>query len=158
MSRTAISCTKFHFRNYTRNYKEAGAALVRTISSSMVAYFRNEGYCCFCFYCFLLFTKAAYFLDRTPPQVIISSKPATLSNQALFTFSFYCRDTCSFECTATLQGNNPTYSQCNRERYTIKSLQNGQTYVFSVRGTDDVGNQGNPVTYTWKVGERSLFV
>ena len=48
------------------------------------------------------------------------------------------------------------YSQCNIKGYTANNLQNGKTYVFGVRGTDDVGNQGNPVTYTWKVGEERL--
>ncbi|KAL9963564.1 hypothetical protein ACROYT_G027084 [Oculina patagonica] len=95
--------------------------------------------------------RHSWFVDRTPPQVIIASKPAPLSNQASFTFSFYCRDRCSFECAVTLQGNGPVYSQCNTKRYSVNNLQNGQTYVFGVRGTDDVGNQGNPVTYTWKV-------
>ena len=94
-----------------------------------------------------------FLSDRTPPQVIITSKPASLSNQGLFTFHFYCQETCSFECTVALQGNIPVYSQCNNRRYTANSLQNGNTYVFGVRGTDDVGNQGDPVTYTWKVGE-----
>ena len=49
------------------------------------------------------------------------------------------------------------YSQCNFNRYIVSNLQNGKTYVFGVRGTDDVGNQGNPVTYTWKVGEERLL-
>ena len=48
------------------------------------------------------------------------------------------------------------YSQCNSESYTVNNLQNGKTYVFSVRGTDDVGNQGNAMTYTWKVGEQNF--
>ena len=100
-----------------------------------------------CLRCFI-------FSDRTPPQVIITSKPASLSNQGSFTFRFYCQDTCSFECTLALQGNNLVYSQCNTKRYTANSLQNGKTYLFGVRVTDDVGNQGNPVTYTWKVGEQ----
>lgn len=56
------------------------------------------------------------------------------------------------------EGNSPTFSQCNTRRYTVRNLQNGLTYVFHVRGTDDVGNRANPVTYTWKVGkERFLF-
>ncbi|KAJ7392608.1 hypothetical protein OS493_010259 [Desmophyllum pertusum] len=96
--------------------------------------------------------RHSWFVDRTPPQVIITSKPALLSNQNSFTFGFYCRrETCSFECVATQQGNSPAYSQCNAKRYTANNLQNGQVYVFGVRGTDDVGNQGNPVNYTWKV-------
>lgn len=37
------------------------------------------------------------------------------------------------------------------------NLQGGKTYVFGVRGTDEVGNQGNPVTYIWKVGQQTLF-
>ena len=49
------------------------------------------------------------------------------------------------------------YSQCNFNRYIVSNLQNGKTYVFGVRGTDDVGNQGNAVTYTWKVGEERLL-
>ena len=97
-----------------------------------------------------------HFSDRTPPIVIITSKPATVSNQNSFTFSFNCRETCSFECSVRQHGNNPTYSQCNSNRYTASNLQNGKTYVFYVRGTDDVGNQGNPTSYKWKVGKSIL--
>ena len=86
-------------------------------------------------------------------MVIITSKPATVSNQNSFTFGFNCRETCSFECSVRQHGNIPAYSQCNSNRHTASSLQNGKTYVFYVRGTDDVGNQGNPTSYTWRVGE-----
>lgn len=102
---------------------------------------------------FLVF-NLSFFSDRTPPQVIITSKPASLSNQGSFTFRFYCQEKCSFDCTLALQGNILAYSQCNNKRYSANNLQNGKTYVFGVRGTDDVGNLGNPVTYTWKVGEK----
>ena len=102
------------------------------------------------FLCLICF----FFSDRTPPQVIITSKPASLSNQGSFTFRFYCQETCSFECAVALQGNTPVYSQCNNRRYPANNLQSGKTYVFGVRGTDDVGNQGNLVTYTWKVGKK----
>ena len=89
-------------------------------------------------------------------MVIITSKPATVSNQNSFTFGFNCRETCSFECSVRQHGNIPAYSQCNSNRHTASSLQNGKTYVFYVRGTDDVGNQGNPTSYTWRVGESIL--
>ncbi|XP_068683141.1 uncharacterized protein [Montipora foliosa] len=95
--------------------------------------------------------RHSWFVDLTPPLVIITSKPGSLSNQGSFTFRFDCRDTCSFECAVALQGSSLVYSQCNTKRYTENNLQNRKTYVFGVRGTDDVGNQGNPVTYTWKV-------
>ena len=89
-------------------------------------------------------------------MVIITSKPATVSNQNSFTFGFNCRETCSFECSVRQHGNIPAYSQCNSNRHTASSLQNGKTNVFYVRGTDDVGNQGNPTSYTWRVGESIL--
>ena len=56
------------------------------------------------------------------------------------------------------QGNITVYSQCNTKRYMANNLQNGKTYVFRVRVTDDVGNQADPVTYTWRVGEQRLSV
>ena len=89
-------------------------------------------------------------------MVIITSKPATVSNKNPFTFGFNCRETCSFECSVLQRGINPSYSPCNSNRFKASNLQNGKTYVFYVRGTDDVGNQGNPASYTWKVGESIL--
>ena len=89
-------------------------------------------------------------------MVIITSKPATVSNKNPFTFGFNCRETCSFECSVRQRGINPSYSPCNSNRFKASNLQNGKTYVFYVRGTDDVGNQGNPASYTWKVGESIL--
>ncbi|CAH3149847.1 unnamed protein product [Pocillopora meandrina] len=84
-------------------------------------------------------------------MVIITSKPASVSNQNPFTFGFDCREICSFECFVRQQGIIPAYSRCNSNRYTASKLQNEKTYVFYVRGTDDVGNQGNPDSYTWTV-------
>ena len=105
---------------------------------------------------FLMIFSLFHFSDRTPPMVIITSKPATVSNQNPFTFGFNCRETCSFECSVRQRGINPSYSPCNSNRFKASNLQNGKTYVFYVRGTDDVGNQGNPASYTWKVGESIL--
>ena len=105
---------------------------------------------------FLMFFSLFHFSDRTPPMVIITSKPATFSNKNPFTFGFNCRETCSFECSVRQRGINPSYSPCNSNRFKASNLQNGKTYVFYVRGTDDVGNQGNPASYTWKVGESIL--
>ena len=92
-------------------------------------------------------------LDRTPPQVTITSKPVPLSNQSPFTFTFSCRDTCTFNCGVAQEGNTPTFYQCNSKSYKITNLQSGLTYVFQVRGTDDVGNQADVVKYRWKVGK-----
>ena len=89
-------------------------------------------------------------------MVIITSKPTTVSNKNPFTFGFNCRETCSFECSVRQRGINPSYSPCNSNKFKASNLQNGKTYVFYVRGTDDVGNQGNPASYTWKVGESIL--
>ena len=99
-----------------------------------------------------------HFSGRTPPIVIITSKPATVSNQNPFTFGFDCREICSFECFVRQQGIIPAYSRCNSNRYTASKLQNEKTYFFYVRGTDDVGNQGNPDSYTWTVGKSILSV
>ena len=92
-------------------------------------------------------------LDRTPPQVTITSKPAPLSNQNPFTFTFSCQETCTFECGVAQEGNTPTFYHCNSKIYRTTNLQNGLTYVFQVRGTDDVGNQADAVKYRWKVGK-----
>ena len=99
-----------------------------------------------------------HFSGRTPPMVIITSKPATVSNQNPFTFGFDCREICSFECFVRQQGIIPAYSRCNSNRYTASKLQNEKTYFFYVRGTDDVRNQGNPDSYTWTVGKSILSV
>ena len=53
-------------------------------------------------------------------------------------------------------GSRPAFTQCNSNRYTASSLQNGLVYVFQVRGTDDVGNHGSSANYTWKVGKQPV--
>ena len=112
----------------------------------------------FLFFHVFFFFFNFHFSGRTPPMVIITSKPATVSNQNPFTFGFDCREICSFECFVRQQGIIPAYSRCNSNRYTASKLQNEKTYVFYVRGTDDVGNQGNPDSYTWTVGKSILSV
>lgn len=86
----------------------------------------------------------------------ITSKPTSPSNQNSFTFQFSCGGTCSFQCSVAQMGSRPAFTQCNSNRYTASSLQNGLVYVFQVRGTDDVGNQGSSVNYTWKVGKKPV--
>ena len=112
----------------------------------------------FLFFHVFFFFLNFHFSGRTPPMVIITSNPATVSNQNPFTFGFDCREICSFECFVRQQGIIPAYSRCNSNRYTASKLQNEKTYVFYVRGTDDVGNQGNPDSYTRTVGKSILSV
>lgn len=103
-----------------------------------------------------LFSSFPFRSDRTPPQVTITSQPTSPSNQNSFTFRFSCGGTCSFQCSVAQMGSRPAFTQCNSNRYTASSLQNGLVYVFQVRGTDDVGNQGSSVNYTWNVGKKPV--
>ena len=55
----------------------------------------------------------------------------------------------------SIRGNSAVYSPCNTGRYHVTSLQGSVVYVFLVKATDSVGNEGPPRTYIWKVGKCS---
>ncbi len=93
----------------------------------------------------------AFQIDLTPPIAIIRRKPNLLSNERTSTLIFSCNEnSCSYVCRfiSNMMEGNP--SSCNRGSFTTPVLQANTNYTFQVRATDQVGNQGESVSYTWE--------
>ena len=86
--------------------------------------------------------------------MILRSLPNLVSNVTQWIFRYDCLDAsgCSFTCSAHELGNPPQHSPCERF-YRVERLLDGNEYQFEVIATDGVGNVGEPVVYSWKIGE-----
>ena len=58
-------------------------------------------------------------------------------------------------CSLYPSGSSAPYTPCSGSRLT-GSLQNGR-HIFAVYATDGVGNIGNPVTFQWTVGKKTIL-
>ena len=94
----------------------------------------------------------AFTIDVTPPITIITSAPPSLSNQETVVFQFACNEVCPlFQCWLHEDINETAdVVPCSSGRYLTPSLSHRKHYVFSVSATDQVGNIGDPVSYTWE--------
>lgn len=90
-------------------------------------------------------------IDLTSPNAVILQKPTLISNERTPTLTFSCNESpCSYEChfISTMEEGNS--SPCNNGRFTTPLLQANTNYTFRVRATDQVGNQGESVSYMWE--------
>ena len=88
-----------------------------------------------------------FYIDLTAPLVLILNKPSLLSNDRTAYFRFKCNEACSyFKCYFS---ESHEYISCTSGTYTTPILQHNMNYTFSVRGIDQVGNEGESVLYTW---------
>ena len=93
----------------------------------------------------------SFDVDLTPPAVSFGLVPAPVSNQLTPTFTFTCGEVCIFDCLLQERdGIRKDYFPCNQHFYTTPILEHNRTFTFSVVATDDVGNRGQEVTYTWE--------
>lgn len=92
-----------------------------------------------------------FSIDTMPPIVSITRMPGEFSNQQTFQVQFSCNEICTTDCQFFRDDDRQenTYFPCNSRRYTTPSLVHDQTYTFSVKATDQVGNAGQPVSVTW---------
>lgn len=105
----------------------------------------------------LVVTLPYSHLDLTPPEVRISSSPPIVSSRTSWTFQFRCVNEwmCAYMCSLYPSGSSAPYTPCSGSRLT-GSLQNGR-HIFAVYATDGVGNIGNPVTFQWTVGKKTIL-
>jgi hypothetical protein len=90
-------------------------------------------------------------VDTTPPTASISTHPANPSSGASASFTYSSNEVNStFECSLVEEGVADSFSSCPPTGKTYTSLANGM-YAFKVRATDQAGNQGSAVSYTWEV-------
>ena len=95
----------------------------------------------------------SFEVDLTPPITSILQNPALVSNQERAFLRFRCNEYCSLECKLVVGGTSEMdldYFPCNSGRFTTFTLQHDSNYTFSVSGTDQVGNKGEAVMYTWE--------
>lgn len=90
-------------------------------------------------------------IDLTPPIAAILHKPSLLSNERTSTLIFSCNENyCTYDCLFVSNMAEGIFSSCNSGSFTTPVLQANTNYTFQVRATDQVGNQGRSVSYTWE--------
>jgi len=91
-------------------------------------------------------TNQTYTLDNEAPTVIIDTFPADPTSEITAIFEFHSPDGgTAYEC----QRDETGYSTCD-SGVSYSGLAEG-SHTFSVRATDDAGNQGAAATYTWEI-------
>ena len=91
-------------------------------------------------------------IDRTPPIAIIQQRPNQVSNERVPTLTFSCNDTltCTYVCRLNSNTTEETYSPCNSGTFTTPALQANTNYTFQLQATNQVGNDGEIVSYLWE--------
>ena len=96
-------------------------------------------------------------VDLTPPATSIVQKPALLSNQQTAILRFTCNEICSLECEFFSNSISEAFP-CNQGVFVTSTLEHNTNYTFSVTATDQVGNEGEIVSYTWETDFESPHV
>ncbi|HET6817720.1 MAG TPA: Ig-like domain repeat protein [Mycobacteriales bacterium] len=96
--------------------------------------------------------KVHWIVDLTPPPApIISTGPASTTDNTMATFQFGDVDaTATFTCKVDSTTTPGTYAPCTSPTTYLGPLADGN-YLFSVRATDAAGNTGPANTWAWKV-------
>ncbi len=88
-----------------------------------------------------------FYVDTTPPQVLITQAPSPLNNEDQADFQFSSSDEGSgvshYECKI----NDSTFTQCS-ENETLNSLSEGH-HSLTVRSVDSVGNKSSETNHIW---------
>ena len=94
-------------------------------------------------------------VDLTPPDVMLTSFPPTVSQQTDWSFRFQCVNEfiCTFMCSLHVVDTMRQFRDCSSGQLLADELQNDVQYEFAVRATDHVGNVGHLLTYQWRVGK-----
>ena len=91
-------------------------------------------------------------VDLTPPIVTISRAPSPVSNELTPVLTFFCNEPpCSFECLLRPNVVQLSPSSCNEGQFiTPPPLRGHSNYTFLVKATDQIGNSGDTVSYSWQ--------
>ena len=93
----------------------------------------------------------AFLIDLTPPTAVIQHRPNSISNERTTTLTFTCDEhSCSYDCRLISSMEEGNISSCNNGSFTTPMLQANTNYTFQLRATDQAGNQGETVSYTWE--------
>jgi hypothetical protein len=91
-----------------------------------------------------------FTIDTTPPLVTLTQNPANPLASTTATFGWTSNEAgTTFECSFGLQTALDAFSACTSPT-SYPNLTNGG-YIFKVKGTDQAGNIGAPVSYVFNV-------
>ena len=95
-----------------------------------------------------------FSIDTTPPVVEFTSVPGEVSNNGRGFLQFSCEDSevCAYQYTffeGSMGSDIGSSSRCNGS-FSTPLLSHGRYYTLSVTATDEAGNVGEPVSYTWE--------
>ena len=98
----------------------------------------------------LVFTNYIFEVDLTPPVASFATAPNSITNQADFYFTFGCNEgQCSFECQYWESGAiSQEFAPC-AQQFSIIGVSTETSFSLFVRATDQVGNEGEAVSYSW---------
>ena len=100
-------------------------------------------------------------VDLTAPEVTILQRPQEISNHKSFTIRFTCNELCSIQCqfytVSPNQMDNYTIS-CNNGVFSTPTLDHNATNTIIITATDQVGNKGEPVSYSWETDFESPII
>ena len=96
----------------------------------------------------------SFRVDTTPPTVVFTSLPGDVSNRNRVTLRYRCEggETCTYQCIffeSNMVGEERPSSRCFGS-FRTPSLSNGRFYTLRVVPTDEAGNVGESVSYTWE--------
>ena len=93
-----------------------------------------------------------FTIDTTPPTVTFTRVPPEVSNIENNVFvQFRCEERCTYQCLFHEENDGSAVaSPCNMGWYQTSSLSHGKCYILTVTATDEVGNVGEPESYSWK--------
>ena len=96
--------------------------------------------------------RHSFEVDLTPPMTTILARPASISNQHTSTLTFSCNEICTFYCQLMRNSSMEelSSSSCNRGSFITPALQPNTNYTFLVTATDQVGNVGETIAYSWE--------
>ncbi|HEU4329212.1 MAG TPA: hypothetical protein VFS21_39095 [Roseiflexaceae bacterium] len=95
--------------------------------------------------------RDSWVVDRAGPVVTITGKPNTATNLTNATFTFSANDNeGSSIASAECRIDNEAWQACSTLSISFPDLAEGD-HTFHVRATDELGNVGAAVTYSWTV-------
>ncbi len=96
--------------------------------------------------------NASWLVDRTPPQTMFVSTPATKTNLTSANFVISANDNYSAAEAIKLKClfDTGTYQDCN-STFAFSNLNDG-AHSVKIYAYDEVGNASNPISYSWIIG------
>ena len=89
-------------------------------------------------------------VDLIPPVSTITARPRPVSNEQSVMLAFTCNEVCSYQCYFIANMTLESHSYCNSGRFATPLLSANTNYTLVVVATDQLGNTGERVSYSWE--------